>query len=150
MLSATTRVPLIVVFGVLLAAGPMMAADRETGGDDLGNWDAFGRTLAAGDFNGDGVSDLAVGVPKEDFTYGGKNLTNAGTVNIMYGIKNLGLSALNRQIWSQGSSGVIGMPEAWDAFGHSLAVYPRQINDYLTYYTEERPFPFDRDWPDGD
>ena len=40
--------------------------------------------------------------------------------------------------------------EKLTAFGHSLAQYTREINDYLTYYTEERPFPFDRDWPQGD
>ena len=36
------------------------------------------------------------------------------------------------------------------AFGHSLARYTLEINNYLTYYSNERPFPFDRDWPSGD
>ena len=31
--------------------------------------------------------------------------------------------------------------------GHQLALYAHEIIDYLTYNTEERPFPFDRDWP---
>ena len=35
-------------------------------------------------------------------------------------------------------------------FGHSLAIYTAQITDFLCYVTEERPFPFDRDWPDDD
>lgn len=33
-------------------------------------------------------------------------------------------------------------------FGHSLALYTAELIDFLCYYTEERPFPFDRDWPD--
>jgi Flp pilus assembly protein TadB len=34
-------------------------------------------------------------------------------------------------------------------FGQSLATYTYQIIRYLTFNTEERPFPFDLDWPDG-
>jgi len=33
------------------------------------------------------------------------------------------------------------------ALGHSLAVYTLEIIDFLTYNTEARPFPFDKDWP---
>ena len=32
-------------------------------------------------------------------------------------------------------------------FGKSLATYTNQIILYLTFNTEERPFPFDKDWP---
>lgn len=35
------------------------------------------------------------------------------------------------------------------SFGQSLATYTYQIVRYLTYNTEERPFPFDADWPAG-
>jgi hypothetical protein len=34
-------------------------------------------------------------------------------------------------------------------FGQSLATYTYQIVSYLTFNTEERPFPFDLDWPAG-
>jgi len=34
-------------------------------------------------------------------------------------------------------------------FGQSLATYTYQIVSYLTFNTEERPFPFDLDWPVG-
>jgi len=34
-------------------------------------------------------------------------------------------------------------------FGQSLATYTYQIIRYLTFNTEERPFPFDLDWPSG-
>ena len=36
------------------------------------------------------------------------------------------------------------------ALGHSLALYTCELIDYLTYHTDERPFPFDKDWPTDD
>jgi Flp pilus assembly protein TadB len=36
-----------------------------------------------------------------------------------------------------------------EEFGQSLATYTYQIIRYLTFNTEERPFPFDLDWPVG-
>lgn len=33
------------------------------------------------------------------------------------------------------------------ALGKSLGTYTNQVILYLTFYTEERPFPFDMDWP---
>ncbi|NOX89398.1 MAG: T9SS type A sorting domain-containing protein [Calditrichaeota bacterium] len=48
--------------------------------------DHFGAALAAGDFDGDGCDDLAIGVPGEDFPDGnGKMINNAGQVHILYG-----------------------------------------------------------------
>lgn len=32
------------------------------------------------------------------------------------------------------------------AFGHNLAVYARDIIDYMTFYNDRKPFPF-RAWP---
>ncbi|MDA9109570.1 DUF4389 domain-containing protein [Woeseiaceae bacterium] len=32
-------------------------------------------------------------------------------------------------------------------FGHSIGLYCSEIADFLTYFSEEKPFPFDRDWP---
>ena len=43
--------------------------------------DLFGWALAAGDFNGDGNDDLAVGVPGEDIS----TYNQAGTVHVLYG-----------------------------------------------------------------
>ncbi len=37
--------------------------------------------------------------------------------------------------------------ERLTAFGHSLALYTCEIIDYLTYNTDDKPFPFDNDWP---
>jgi hypothetical protein len=36
-----------------------------------------------------------------------------------------------------------------EKLGQSLATYTYQIIRYLTFNTEERPFPFDLDWPVG-
>jgi len=36
-----------------------------------------------------------------------------------------------------------------EGLGQSLATYTYQIIRYLTFNTEERPFPFDADWPAG-
>jgi uncharacterized protein DUF4389 len=33
------------------------------------------------------------------------------------------------------------------SFGQSLATYMFEIVSYLTFNTETRPFPFDKDWP---
>ena len=79
--------------------------------------------IARGDFNGDGVADLAVGIPNEDT--GGVN--NVGAVNIIYGSAATGLlpngSALvpPSQLWSQGSEGVPETNQTDDRFGAALA-----------------------------
>ena len=36
-----------------------------------------------------------------------------------------------------------------DRLGQSLASYMYQIVRYLTFNTEQRPFPFDEEWPNG-
>jgi hypothetical protein len=45
--------------------------------------DYFGSVLAAGDFDGDGIDDLAVGIPNEN-TGAGELTTDAGKVNVFY------------------------------------------------------------------
>ncbi len=37
--------------------------------------------------------------------------------------------------------------EQLKTFGHSLAIYSYEIIDYLTFNTEEKPFPFEGAWP---
>ncbi len=77
--------------------------------------DYLGQTLTTGDFNGDGYTDLAVGVPQEDI---GTNV-NAGAVNVIYGSAS-GLSNAGNQFWRQGN-GIQGAAEANDYFGFALA-----------------------------
>lgn len=78
--------------------------------------DAFGEVLASGDFNGDLVEDLAIGIPGRD-----QGASNAGAVQILYGVQGGGLSSTNSAYFHQGSSGVPGSNEAGDHFGAALA-----------------------------
>lgn len=32
-------------------------------------------------------------------------------------------------------------------FGHALGKFAAEIIDFLTYHSDEKPFPFDREWP---
>ncbi len=56
--------------------------------------DRFGYALAAGDFNGDTITDLAIGVPREDLAGG----ADAGEVNVIYGATGFGLSSANSPV----------------------------------------------------
>jgi hypothetical protein len=84
--------------------------------------DQFGTTLASGDFNGDGIYDLAVGVPFEDLLVGSTEVLGAGAVHVMYGSDTQGLSFVGDQFWHQASPGVEGSAEYNDQFGSALAV----------------------------
>ena len=76
----------------------------------------FGRVLAAGDFDGDGIDDLAIGTPYDDV--GGN--ADAGSVHVMYGGFSGGLSDWSDRVWYQGSY-ISTAVEANDRFGWSLA-----------------------------
>ncbi|MCG8590280.1 MAG: FG-GAP-like repeat-containing protein, partial [Proteobacteria bacterium] len=111
----------------LYSAGPSMTAvfgvsphlrhfdtfdEREAGVPQAG--DAYGAALAAGDFNGDGHDDLAVGVPNEtplDMP------PRTGMVNVRYGSEHGLTPTGTHNFWqSAGSS-----PEEDDHFGDVLA-----------------------------
>lgn len=78
--------------------------------------DGFGRTLAAGDFNGDGKDDLAIGIPGESIG----ELSAAGAVQVLYGSVH-GLSDDGNQLWHQDVEGIQGQAEAQDKFGSAVA-----------------------------
>ena len=77
----------------------------------------FGSALAAGDLDGDGYDDLAIGVP-QDYA---DSVANAGAVNVLYG-SDSGLSAAGNQFWHQGNSSIEGAAEEGDRFGFALAI----------------------------
>jgi hypothetical protein len=78
--------------------------------------DHFGAGLAAGDFDGDGYDDLAIGAPGEDVD--GKK--DAGSVTVVFGSKD-GLGAAHSQQLVQGVDGLDGTFEPDDRFGNALA-----------------------------
>ncbi len=84
--------------------------------------DQFGAALTAGDFNGDGSDDVAVGVPFEDIfsLAADMNLGDAGAVNVIYGGAGTGLTALNNQLVTQDDFS-FDPTEAGDEFGAALA-----------------------------
>jgi hypothetical protein len=79
--------------------------------------DLLGSALAVGDFDDDGVDDLAIGVPGEAVGA----TAAAGAVQILYGIAGQGLSANGNQLFHQDSPGVPGGAETGDRFGSILA-----------------------------
>lgn len=102
----------------LSASGDQMWHQDSSGGQDsLEGDDKFGASLATGDFDGDGYTDLAVGVPTENL---GALDVNQGVVNVLYGSAG-GLSGTGAQLWHQNVLGVKGVAEANDRFGHALA-----------------------------
>ncbi|MER5468239.1 FG-GAP-like repeat-containing protein [Streptomyces sp. NPDC002685] len=76
--------------------------------------DQFGGRLSAGDVNGDGYPDLAVGVPGE--AIGSK--AKAGAVVLLKAGKD-GLTGTGAQAFHQDTAGVPGVAESGDLFGGS-------------------------------
>jgi len=94
-----------------LASDNAYSIDQDTSGVEGGadEFDNFGQSLAAGDFDGDGFVDLAVGVPGED---------NAGAVQILFGSAS-GLNGARDLFWYDENLG--GTREAIDNLGDVLA-----------------------------
>jgi hypothetical protein len=81
--------------------------------------DNFGSALAAGDFNGDGIFDLAVGVRSDNVRIAMTDVDNAGAVNVIFGSAG-GLTITGNLRRDQGNGGIQGDLEAGDNFGGSL------------------------------
>jgi hypothetical protein len=80
--------------------------------------DRFGYSLSAGDVNGDGKQDLAVGVPFRMVS----SQSRAGEAIVLYGSAS-GLSGIGSQVISQNTSGVPGTAESGDEFGWTVSLF---------------------------
>ncbi len=79
--------------------------------------DRFGEVLAAGDLDGDGYDDLAIGLPQEAHS----TIVQAGAVYVTFGSA-AGIDLARRQFWSQDSTGISDSVESGDHFGGALAI----------------------------
>jgi len=92
--------------------------DSEGIEDQAEKKDKFGNSLIAGDFNGDGFDDLAIGVKHEKIN----GIFKGGAVNVIYGSAQ-GLhkdAVLANQFWHQDSEGIKDQVEDRDKFGNWL------------------------------
>jgi len=102
--------------GLSAARDELFNQDSEDVAGTAEAMDAFGFSLAAGDFDNDGYPDLAVGVPREGF----EGATGAGAVHVIYSGMD-GLNALGSQLFTQNSGEIPDSVEMNDEFGQSLA-----------------------------
>jgi hypothetical protein len=77
---------------------------------------ALAQSNVRADFNGDGFTDLAVGVLFED----AGRVPSVGAVNVLYGSPAGGLSAAANQLWHQERGGIADSIEPFDEFGFAL------------------------------
>ena len=82
-----------------------------TMGAQAQEYDGFGRHLSAAKFAGDGLIDLAVGIPQ---------LANPGAVWVYYG-SSTGPQTSPNEKWTADTPGVPGESGAYAKFGHGLA-----------------------------
>ncbi|MGW7519516.1 FG-GAP-like repeat-containing protein [Streptomyces sp. NPDC054796] len=82
--------------------------------------DQFGGTLSAGDANGDGYADLAVGVP-----YEAVGTAKAAGATVLLKGSSTGLTGAGAQAFHQDTAGVTGVAEQGDHFGSAI-----QLADY--------------------
>lgn len=83
--------------------------------------ESFGQALTVGDFNCDGIDDLAVGAPTADVPSASGLVRNAGAVYVFYGGR-LGLGNEGSLTLIPGQLGLEGAPQPRGAFGHAFAV----------------------------
>ncbi|MFE0178895.1 FG-GAP-like repeat-containing protein [Streptomyces sp. NPDC059002] len=77
--------------------------------------DEFGSAISAGDANGDGYADVAVGIPGEDI----ETVKEAGSTVLLKGSRG-GLTGTGAQAFHQSTTGVPGASEGLDEFGSEV------------------------------
>jgi hypothetical protein len=96
----------------------LLHQDRAGSPGEVEGFDFFGTEIAVGDFDGDDVADLVVGMREENI---GTN-TDAGAITVYFGPFSE-ISSLTAQFFSQDDPAAIaGAAELNDHFGESLAV----------------------------
>jgi hypothetical protein len=78
--------------------------------------DLFGSDVASGDYDGNGISDLAVGVSLDDVA----SVVNAGGAVVIFG-RNAGLTGDQAQHWDEATGMILDPPEPGDRFGFAVA-----------------------------
>ncbi|MEI5099359.1 FG-GAP-like repeat-containing protein [Streptomyces sp. PmtG] len=107
------------------AAGPAATRTKKITQDTAGvpgvgeTGDQFGSDISAGDVNGDGYADIAVGVPGEDIGTGSAKVADAGSFVLLKGAR-AGLGGRGAQAFDQSKPGVPGASEKRDLFGHRV------------------------------
>jgi len=101
----------------LTATGSQLFTQDSAGiGSSAEEFDDFGVALAAGDFDADGVDDLAIGADGEVVA----GMFSAGAINTLYGSPG-GLTGTGSQLFHQNIAGVPDTAEQTDLFGFALA-----------------------------
>ncbi|GAA2356090.1 FG-GAP-like repeat-containing protein [Streptomyces cuspidosporus] len=120
-IGAVTGLVTAVVTGVALTGGSDVAADPGAAGGDgaavIPAAAVAGPAGKAGDVDGDGYDDLAVGAPDAAV----KGHAKAGYVALTFGTTS-GIKVSRHQGLTQSHTGVPGTPEAGDRFGSALAL----------------------------
>jgi hypothetical protein len=120
-LSASTNAGAVhVVYGVLgvgLGTRDHLLYEGQFSGTDVSQTnDRFGRSLAVGDFDGNGLDDLAVGAPLESVA----GFSGAGLVIVYRSLGSLGLAFPSCRVLTQDMI-AYGQIETGDSFGTALA-----------------------------
>ena len=134
----------------------IFANHRFWGEGDIGRFaeldDRFARTLATGDFDGDGRDDLAIGTPFEDInTVTNGNMVDAGAVSVLYGHE-AGFDLGRTQYFDQGFGEFVDLGSApSDFFGWALAAgdFDDDDHDDLAIGHHGEDFPARGGWDSG-
>jgi FG-GAP repeat len=117
--------------GLSSAGNQVLTQDSPGIPDDPQADDDFGGALAGGDFNGDDVTDLAIGLRFRDVpatgTQGGGTLVDAGAVVVLFGQFGVGLTGAGSRFFDENDlnvaslQGADGFAQAGARFGRALA-----------------------------